>query len=261
MRVSEKAVQRRVALALAHLCSVDDQRLIFIDNNGLELLIGLLGSSSPKQQLDGAVALCRLAKKAMTLSPMDDAPLSPTPQVYLGEQYVNNATLSDVTFLVEGKRFYAHRICLLASSDAFRAMFDGGYREKDARDIEIPNIRWEVFELMMRFIYTGSVDVTLDIAQELLRAADQYLLEGLKRLCEYAIAQDISLETVSSMYELSEAFNAISLRDTCIVYILEQYDKLCARPGHSHLIQRIMPEIRNYFTKALTKASAPVARS
>lgn len=91
-------------------------------------------------------------------------------------------------------------------------------QEKDARDIEIPNIRWEVFELMMRFngycsssffdkscvwwvfiiywrfifysfIYTGSVDVTLDIAQDLLRAADQYLLEGLKRLCEYTIAQ------------------------------------------------------------------------
>lgn len=24
-------------------------------------------------------------------------------------------------------------------------------QEKDARDIEIPNIRWEVFELMMRY--------------------------------------------------------------------------------------------------------------
>ncbi|KAK7360863.1 hypothetical protein VNO77_02880 [Canavalia gladiata] len=58
------------------------------------------------------------------------------PQVYLGEQYVNNNTLSDVAFLVEGKRFYAHRICLLASSDAFRVMFDGGYREKDARPAE-----------------------------------------------------------------------------------------------------------------------------
>jgi len=31
-------------------------------------------------------------------------------------------------FFVAGKQFYAHRICLLASSDAFRAMFDGGYR-------------------------------------------------------------------------------------------------------------------------------------
>ena len=28
----------------------------------------------------------------------------------------------------------------------------------------------------------------IDIAQDLLRAADQYLLEGLKRLCEYSIA-------------------------------------------------------------------------
>ncbi|XVF38170.1 hypothetical protein REPUB_Repub20aG0077300 [Reevesia pubescens] len=255
MRVAEK-VQRRVALALAHLCSPDDQRTIFIDNNGLELLLGLLGSTSSKQQLDGAVALYKLANKAMTLSPMDAAPPSPTPQVYLGEQYVNNATLSDVTFLVEGRRFYAHRICLLASSDAFRAMFDGGYREKDARDIEIPNIRWEVFELMMRFIYTGSVDVTLDIAQDLLRAADQYLLEGLKRLCEYTIAQDISLENVSSMYELSEAFHAISLRDTCILFILEHFDKLTGRTGHLHLIQRIIPEIRNYFAKALTKPSS-----
>ncbi|KAG7018692.1 ARM REPEAT PROTEIN INTERACTING WITH ABF2 [Cucurbita argyrosperma subsp. argyrosperma] len=260
MRVAEKAVQRRVSLALAHLCSPDDQRTIFgaVGDQlvtSLELLLGLLGSSSLKQQLDGAVALYKLANKAMTLSPVDAAPPSPTPQVYLGEQYVNNPTLSDVTFLVEGRRFHAHRICLLASSDAFRAMFDGGYREKDAKDIEIPNIRWEVFELMMRFVYTGSVDVSLDIAQDLLRAADQYLLEGLKRLCEYTIAQDISLENVSSMYELSEAFNAISLRHTCILFILEQFEKLGAMPGHSHLIQRILPEIRNYFAKALTKAN------
>ncbi|XP_052188436.1 ARM REPEAT PROTEIN INTERACTING WITH ABF2 [Diospyros lotus] len=253
MRVAEKTIQKRVALALAHLCSPEDQRTIFIDNSGLELLLGLLGSTILKQQLDGSIALYKLFNKAMTLSPVDGAPPSPTPQVYLGEQYVNNPTLSDVTFLVEGKRFYAHRICLLASSDAFRAMFDGGYREKDARDIEIPNIRWEVFEMMMRFIYTGSVDVTLDIAQDLLRAGDQYLLEGLKRLCEYTIAQDISLENVSSMYELSEAFHAMSLRHACILFILEQFDKLSARPGYSHLIHRIIPEIRNYFVKALTK--------
>ncbi|GFP92288.1 arm repeat protein interacting with abf2 [Phtheirospermum japonicum] len=244
MRVGEKLVQRRVALALAHLSSPDDQKSIFLDNNGLDLLLELLESTNSKQQRDSSMALFRLANKANSLSPMDAAPPSPVPQVYLGEQYVNNPTLSDVTFLIEGKRFYAHRICLLASSDAFRAMFDGGYRERDAKDIVIPNIRWDVFELMMRYIYTGSVDVNLDIAQDLLMAADQYLLEGLKRLCEYAIAQDISVENVSLMFELSEAYNASSLRHACILFILEKY---------SQLIQRVLPETRNYFVRVLTK--------
>ncbi|KAJ4969303.1 hypothetical protein NE237_016004 [Protea cynaroides] len=253
MRVADKVVQRRVAVALAHLCLPNDQRTIFIDNNGLEILLGLLGCTSLRQQLDGSVALCNLANKATALSPMDAAPPSPTPQGYLGAKYINSEILSDVTFLIQGRRFYAHRIALLASSDAFRAMFDGGYREKDAKDIEIPNIKWEVFELMMRFIYTGSADVTLDIAQDLLRAADQYLLEGLKRLCEYSIAQDISLDNVSDMYELAEAFHTTSLRHTCILFILEQFDKLSARPGFSHLIQQIIPDICNYFSGVLTK--------
>ncbi|KAH0888503.1 hypothetical protein HID58_050932, partial [Brassica napus] len=261
MRISEKSIQRRVALALAHFCLPEDQRTIFIDENGiclltgLELLLGLLGSTNTKQQLDGAAALYRLANKSMALSPVDAAPPSPTQRVYLGEQYVNSATLSDVTFLVEGRRFYAHRICLLASSDAFRAMFDGGYREKDARDIEIPNIKWEVFELMMRFIYTGSVDITIEISQDLLRAADQYLLEGLKRLCEYTIAQDITLENIGSMYDLSEAFHALSLRQACILFFLEHFEKLSSMHGQNELVQRTIPEIRDYFCRALTKST------
>lgn len=253
MRVAERNIQRRVALALAHLCAPDDRKVVFLDKNGLDLLLGLLESGSVKLQCDGSVALYRLATQASSVFPVDAAPLSPTPQVYLGEQYVNNPALSDVTFLVEGKRFYAHRICLLASSDAFRAMFDGGYRERNAKDVEIPNIRWDVFELMMRFIYTGSVEINVDLAQDLLRAADQYLLDGLKRLCECTIAQDISVENVSLMYELSEGFNAMSLRESCILLILEQFDKLCTKPWSSHLIQRILPDIRHYFEKALSK--------
>ncbi|KAG6418740.1 hypothetical protein SASPL_120944 [Salvia splendens] len=202
MRMGERNVQRRVALALAHLCSPDDHQTIFVDNNddldynflfpphspristGLALLLQILESTDAKHQRDSSMALCRLANKASSLSSIDAAPPSPIPQ------------------------------------------------ERDAKDREIPNIRWDVFELMMRYIYTGSVDVNLEIAQDLLRAADQYLLEGLKRLCEYAIAQDISVENVSLMFELSEAFSASNLRDACILYILDKYSKLCVMPWY-----------------------------
>lgn len=64
-------------------------------------------------------------------SAVDQAPQQPgrsERSVYLGEEYVNNHMLSDITFMVEGRQFHAHRIALLASSEAFRAMFNGGYR-------------------------------------------------------------------------------------------------------------------------------------
>lgn len=48
-----------------------------------------------------ADALFQLAKKANVTGEMDCAPVPPAPQVFLGEQYVNNPTLSDVTFLVQ----------------------------------------------------------------------------------------------------------------------------------------------------------------
>jgi len=46
------------------------------------------------------------------------------------------------------------------------------------------------------------MQVTSEIAQDLLRAADQYLLEGLKRLCEYTIAKVIRKATLYSLFKL-----------------------------------------------------------
>ena len=69
-----------------------------------------------------AAALFELAKKIPATAAIDCAPAEPPSRVYLGEKYVNNQTLSDITFLVEGKEFYAHRIALLASSDIFRCV-------------------------------------------------------------------------------------------------------------------------------------------
>jgi hypothetical protein len=49
----------------------------------MKVLLEMLTSfTNPKQQCDGALALCTLAKKATTLSPIDVALLPPTPQVY-----------------------------------------------------------------------------------------------------------------------------------------------------------------------------------
>ena len=56
----------------------------------MEILLEMLSTFvSPKYQRDGALALCTLAKKANALSPIDVAPLPPTPQVSV---VVNSST-------------------------------------------------------------------------------------------------------------------------------------------------------------------------
>jgi hypothetical protein len=93
-------------------------------------------------------------------------------------------------------------------------------QERDAESVEIPNIRWPVFEAMMRFVYTGQLDVAPDIALELLQASDMYLLEGLKRLCENAIATSLTADSVIATFEYSEQFSAPALGRRCLLYVL-----------------------------------------
>ncbi|XP_057758539.1 ARM REPEAT PROTEIN INTERACTING WITH ABF2-like isoform X2 [Arachis stenosperma] len=87
----EKGIQRHVALA--HLCPIDDCRTIFIGNNGLELLLELLGSTNLKLAGGASLALHKLATRAISVPLIDVAPSSSTPHECLGKHCVNNSTI------------------------------------------------------------------------------------------------------------------------------------------------------------------------
>ena len=250
MRSTDKVVQQRTATSLARLASDKDELYeIFVNKGGLEVLLDMVfDHRNPTVQMEGASALSELASRAKSTAGISCEPTPPTHRVYLGEEYVNNQQMSDVTFLVDGREFHAHRIALCASSDAFQAMFSSGYREQNsASKIEIPNILWPVFEAMMKCIYTGTVDVTPDIAEDLLMAADQYLLDGLKRLCENAISQGLTVENLAGVFDLSEAFHAPQLAQHTVVFALERYEEVVADvkvPGYAALMVRMADTLR-----------------
>lgn len=295
LRSSDRAVQQRVAIALArHVAPGGELAPIFVDKGGLDVLLALVteppgvpapaaagasaagataargaggsgggsggwGTSGDVMQRDGAAALLQLANKVNATAPIHAiTPSQPARTVYLGEEYVNSRTLADVTFMVQGRPFHAHRIALLASSDAFRAMFGGGYREKEAASIEIPNIEYGVFETMMRYIYTGQAVVPPESARELLQAADQYLLEGLKTLCEVAIAQMLTVDNLEGAFSLSEDFSAPQLARRCVLFALERYSDLVAHhgaDGYARLMQRMVPQLRASLVEDLRAAA------
>lgn len=233
-----ESTRRSVATALGMLCtnevpSPQDMCLSMIERGALGVIVDAccepeLAESAHKE---AALAFHTVATAVGTADPIKviAAPIAPAEPggVKLSSNYINNKLLSDVTFIVEGREYYAHRIALLASSEIFRSMFDGNgnFREAQGGSIPIPNIRWEAFHAMMTCIYTGTVDVLPEMAQELLAAADQYMLDTLKRLCEAAIAEQLTAENVWSAYELAENFNAPELAKHCALFCLKNYEE------------------------------------
>jgi hypothetical protein len=228
---SSKTEKDTIAINLGLLCTSDqalpDRVMVahqFVKTGVHDVLAGIASDvrSSDKQREAAAIALANIARYSGIIKTRPDAPVPPPePNVYLGRQYVGKKTSSDVTFLIENREFPAHKSALEAHSEVFKNMFQGNYREKDAQSIPIPNISWSVFEAMMICMYTGTVEVDPDIAIELLKASDQYMVDNLKRLCEDAIAEQLSSENVSAAFELAEAFDAPALATSCALFCLD----------------------------------------
>ena len=78
---------------------------------------------------------------------------------------LDNALLSDVSFLVDGEYFPAHRCVLAARSQYFRGLLTHGMQgghasaaEDRRASITIHDVSASAFRVLLRFIYTGSID-------------------------------------------------------------------------------------------------------
>ncbi|EES11455.1 hypothetical protein BDA96_06G242900 [Sorghum bicolor] len=134
---------------------------------------------------------------------------------------LGNGMGADVTFQVGARSFPAHRIMLAARSPIFSAEFFGDMTEKDTPCIKIVDMRPEIFELLLRFIYTEALPGDgegCDAAtmQHLLVAADRYGLDRLKQICELKLHASVDAETVDSMLALAERHSCPRLRDACV---------------------------------------------
>ncbi|CAH0518046.1 unnamed protein product [Peronospora belbahrii] len=83
-----------------------------------------------------------------------------------------------------GRRLYAHRFILAASSPPFRAMLTGNMRESSRRDVELHDIEPTIVEKMLIFMYTGDVVLDLESVLGLLIAAEMYELIALRETCK-----------------------------------------------------------------------------
>jgi len=149
--------------------------------------------------------------------------------------FLNEPKMSDVTFIVEGKPVYAHKLLCMRCS-YFAAMFGGEMREAQQNTITIPNLSHRAFLALLEYLYTDEVEISnMDIAMDLFVAADQFGVERLKRLCERKILQSINVESAATILQAANMHVAHSLRQSCMDFILRNFDAVSKTPAFEEM--------------------------
>ncbi|XP_064604602.1 kelch-like protein 12 [Liolophura sinensis] len=135
-------------------------------------------------------------------------------------------TLCDVTLKVAGQEFAAHRIVLAACSDYFCAMFTNEMSEKDKYMIELHGISGDVMEVLLDFVYTESVNVSVENVQELLPAACLLQLTGVKQACCAFLEKQLHPSNCLGIKLFAESHSCYSLKSAAEVFSYRNFEEV-----------------------------------
>ncbi|OPJ74062.1 ankyrin repeat and BTB/POZ domain-containing protein 2 [Patagioenas fasciata monilis] len=208
-------------------------------NEGLQLMFDILKTSkndSINQQLASIFTHCYGS------SPIPSIPeIRKTLPARLDPHFLNNKEMSDVTFLVEGKLFYAHKVLLVTASNRFKTLMTNKteHDSHGSKTVEISDMKYNIFKMLMQYLYYGgteSMEIPTTDILELLSAASLFQLDGLQRHCEILCAQTISLENSVHIYKYAKIHNAPELASFCEGFFLKHMSSLLEQDSFRQLI-------------------------
>ncbi|XP_074797254.1 ankyrin repeat- and BTB/POZ domain-containing protein 3 isoform X2 [Natator depressus] len=156
----------------------------------------------------------------------------------LDPHFLNNKEMSDVTFLVEGRPFYAHRVLLFTASPRFKALL-ASKPSAENTCIEIGYVKYPIFQLVMQYLYYGGAESLLiknNEIMELLSAAKFFQLEALQRHCEIICAKSINTENCVDIYNHAKFLGVTELSSYCEGYFLKNMMVLIENEAFKQLL-------------------------
>ena len=170
------------------------------------------------------------------------------------EQILDEPTLSDVTFVVNGRNFQAHRIILAARSPVFGALFQNEFREMKIKStVDIVDIDADVFEELLRFVYTGRVNQLEQLAEHLLFASNKYDMRELKTMCEDELSRRLSVENAARTLILSDLHSSRRLKCKAIHFINQHSTDVVETPGWKDLVETHPKLVADIYVKLVKK--------
>ncbi|XP_028818618.1 speckle-type POZ protein-like [Denticeps clupeoides] len=171
----------------------------------------------------------------------------------------DQSLLSDCSLVVGGQEIQAHKAILAARCPVFRAMFTHDMKGRRTNRVEVQGVEPEVLKELVTFIYTGKAPNLQDMATELLVAADMYLLERLKRMCEEALCRSLTVENAVDILIFTDLLLTPHLKKEAIAFIKSCIFDIVETPGWENL-RKNHPHHIGELNHALFSVRAPAKR-
>ncbi|KAI6238186.1 BTB domain-containing protein [Aphelenchoides fujianensis] len=138
-------------------------------------------------------------------------------------QTLESERLSDVVFIVgtERKPIHAHKYVLSIASEVFTAMFHNpGFQQplgpEERQKVEIPDIEPSIFRLVLKFLYTDTLQLSSDNVMVVLYAARKYAIQTLENACTAYLKQNLQASNAFLILSQARLFDLTDLADAAL---------------------------------------------
>lgn len=118
--------------------------------------------------------------------------------------YFNNKELSDIKFIFINEEYiYAHKIIICARCEYLKKLFE--FNKMTKNEYLIKDISYNIFFEIIKFLYTGEIDINDENCQDILKVSHLYILNDINELAIIFIKEEY-VESKST-FKLLNMFN------------------------------------------------------
>ena len=205
------------ATKTSHFCDVVPKKAVMLLRTGKEELINLLNAPNSENFAVIEVNIEVWSEETVAVSHATSSEsLERVPKKIT--KLWSDQTLTDITLQCQGKKFEAHKLILAASSPVFEVMFkEDATEHEDASSslyncVNIEDIDSDVFELFLRYLYTGQVDQLDEKLTDIFPVADKYDVQPLREICIQHMAEKISVDNAVDILSLAGRYDVENIK-------------------------------------------------
>ncbi len=139
-------------------------------------------------------------------------------------------TLSDVMLMAEGRSIPCHKFLLAASSEYFHNRLAGGFDCVDHNLLEIEGISFQTLKLIVSYIYTGNINITVENAGYMISLCKTLKLNSAYDTCEAFLKEQANPANCIGLHRMASRNDVVELKEKIREIMVSNFKEVVSGP-------------------------------